>query len=171
MNKIKLLKKAEKVATANLWEKNGMSRIYVEYNNKKFYIDLNKEVVTFGYGIKGNICTVRDFLVEAEIEFAPLASTSDFEIKLIEKEEASEEVIADEYVETSNDLWKQYMNCNITEEEHRELSDKINADFDDKWATGIISDEALENALDKANHFIQSYRTDAEKEFDKIMGY
>lgn len=69
-------------ARVSIWTKYGKQRIYVNYDNRKFYIDFDRKAATYGVEVRGNICIIKRFLEEAGINYKPLESTYDAEIKL-----------------------------------------------------------------------------------------
>lgn len=78
-----IIDKCNKVASTNLWLKNGMKRVYINYDNKKFYIDIHKKVAAYESYVSGNICIIKKFLEEVSIDYKPLDNTYDTEIILM----------------------------------------------------------------------------------------
>ncbi len=80
-----VIHKCENIAKANFWNKNGKERVYIEYDNRKFYIDFTDKKnikATYGYGIKGNIWVIGKLLDEVKISYEPF-EVYDMEIKLL----------------------------------------------------------------------------------------
>lgn len=90
-----LLKKCETVSEArvSLWEKHGKSRIYIEYDNRKFYIEIknDKAIVVFNYS---NNYPAKEFFTNAGLaidECNGILTISNYSQSKVEETKLSEE--------------------------------------------------------------------------------